>query len=549
MGSSSAPLGICRVGGIAVVFIHCLIGVALGQEKPQAALPPVPSPTAGAQAGSNDDLLQEIRLLRKEVEEARKLKDQVQQLQNELTTLKNAPPTSTVILPPPATSLPALPPAPAWVVPMEAQEAPADKDTLPLKASYKYQIGPGPFGGGGYVHIADPNEEFVVNLTNQVTIDGTFYDRANMPTNEQGFNVPFTRTFLYGNITKNWKYQIGTQGFLGTYNLLDAWMAYSFGDWLTIRAGKGLTPPLYEYYAFTPALEPVITNSPLFQFAAKRPIGIMFSGNVLKNRLQYWAGVTNGGASTYYALDRNAEFNGAVDFTPFKGSDSIFENLGGGIGFSAGKQAYLLSQGGNSIGFSNNGEATTNANFITSTGVPFFAYNPGVRANGMQSTVAPHIYWYGRFSVVAEMMNFSRQLADATTSGRSTQWGYYVNLSYYLTGERDFGGNGFQGYSTVEPLHPFIPSRGQYGPGAWQIASQFSEVNVGNGDFARGFADPTKWANRLDQFMIGLNWWPNRYTRLSFDYVWTDFNKPIPITGPNAISTYNIFWMRFAMFF
>ncbi len=49
--------------------------------------------------------------------------------------------------------------------------------------------------------------------------------------------------------------------------------------------------------------------------------------------------------------------------------------------------------------------------------------------------------------------------------------------------------------------------------------------------------------------MVGMNWWPNKYTRLSFDDVWTGLNTPIPIVGPNPISDYNSFWMRFAMFY
>ena len=49
--------------------------------------------------------------------------------------------------------------------------------------------------------------------------------------------------------------------------------------------------------------------------------------------------------------------------------------------------------------------------------------------------------------------------------------------------------------------------------------------------------------------MLGVNWWPNKYTRLSFDYVWTGFNNPIPINGPDADRHLQTFWMRFAMFF
>ena len=66
-----------------------------------------------------------------------------------------------------------------------------------------------------------------------------------------------------------------------------------------------------------------------------------------------------------------------------------------------------------------------------------------------------------------------------------------VMASYYLTGERDYGGNGIQGFSSVEPIRPFLPSRGQWGPGAWQVAAQWSQFDVGRGDFNRGFIDAT----------------------------------------------------------
>jgi phosphate-selective porin OprO/OprP len=370
-----------------------------------------------------------------------------------------------------------------------------------------------------------------------------------MPTIEQGFNVPFARTFIYGNVTRNWLYQIGTQGFLGQFNLLDVWGAYRFGDALTVRFGKGLTPPLYEYYGFSPAMEPVITNSPLFQLAGKRQLGVMATGNLFDGRLQYWAGLNNPGTSFWYALNDNVEFNGAVTATPFAPSDGIFKALGGGVGFSSGNDSYRLNPG-QQIAFINGaGEPTTNSEFVTSTGIPFFTYNEGIIADGIRTRVAPHIFWCGRFSVLAEFMNFSRVLEDATTRGRSTQRAYYVNVSYWLTGERDYPGNGFQGYSTVAPLRPWRPSRGEFGPGAWQIAAQWSEFNAGTGDFARGFVDPTTSTNRMGQLMTGVNWWPNRYTRLSFNYVWTGLNRAIPINGPDPIVEWGTYRYRYAMFF
>jgi phosphate-selective porin OprO/OprP len=257
--------------------------VATSLPEAGAAQPPSPAPNplpTAIPGPSNDELLREIRALRKEVAETRVLKDQVGQLRKELSTLRPVS-ARTPALPatqpdgPPGTSARELNRTRSGATegnadfgsmvgggtasgeasgelvrsqpsPTTSNEPGPTEDAFPLHGSYKYNNGTGALGGGGYFHIADPDEEFVMNVTNQITIDGTFFDRQNMPTIEQGFNVPFARTFLYGNITKNWLYQIGTQGFLGEFNLLDMWMAYRFSDKLTVRFGKGLTPPLYE---------------------------------------------------------------------------------------------------------------------------------------------------------------------------------------------------------------------------------------------------------------------------------------------------------------
>ena len=129
--------------------------------------------------------------------------------------------------------------------------------------------------------------------------------------------------------------------------------------------------------------------------------------------------MNNPGTSYWYALNDNVEFNGAVTLTPFAPSDSIFKALGGGAGFSSGYDVYALNPG-QQIAFINGaGEPTTNSEFVTSTGIPFFTYNEGTIARGVRTRVAPHIFWYGRLSILAEYMNFSRVLEDASTRGRS----------------------------------------------------------------------------------------------------------------------------------
>ncbi len=127
--------------------------------------------------------------------------------------------------------------------------------------------------------------------------------------------------------------------------------------------------------------------------------------------------------------------------------------------------------------------------------------------------------------------------------------GYFVNASYFLTGER-YSGDGLAGYTTITPLHPFMPHKGCWGPGAWEVAAQYSQFGLGSNSLAPGFADPVINATRLDQVMVGVNWWMNKYTRVSFDWVNDHTNKAVPIgVGAPPTSNYNIYWARLAMFF
>jgi phosphate-selective porin OprO and OprP len=519
------------------------------------------SPTTSQPATiTNADLLDELRKLKAEVAETRQLKDQVTQLQNEVYQLRSsgvAPANrdfSTVVGGEvPAPSGPPEPSSPAMrgetmtshTLDTGGSRNDTLTDMLPLQFRYRYQsTAEGPIAGGTYLQISDPNEEFVLKFQNQVMADSTNFDRLHMPTTEQGWNIPFGRTGIWGNVTKNFGYQVCLQYFLGDINLLDMFGTYQWSKF-KIRFGKGLSPVLYEYYAFDPDFEPVITNSMSFQLANKRPIGATFIMN--GTFLQLWAGVANNLVSGYYDVTRNPQFVSAATLTPFKETDSIFKHLGGGVGYSVGYENYNLYDA-SAIG-PNHLEQTTNDSWVTSSGVPFAVYNRNVSSVGQRTRVAPHLFWYGRFSLATEYINHSRELSDGATTARSTQNAFMVMASYYLTGERDYGGNGIQGFSSVEPIRPFLPARDQWGPGAWQVAAQWSQFNVGRADFNHGFIDPTRYASQAQQVMAGVNWWPVKNTRLSFDWVWTGFNTPIPFTGGNPIGTFNTFWFRYAMYF
>lgn len=418
---------------------------------------------------------------------------------------------------------------------------------------HRYAIGSTPVGGGGYFWLASQKSDFTLGIQNQFTADGTFANRP-VQTAEEGFNIPFYRLYMFGDITKGIGYQAAVQSSLGSFNILDLFMDFKVSKELNFRVGKFLSPFLYEYYGWSPALEPVLTNSVVFQIGGKRQVGAMAFGNLAEERLQYMAGVFNGIEGGFYDLDHSVTFLGAATLTPFKNTGwEAAEGFGMGFGSSAGNGNYLLSAGNANNFINGAGEPTLNQNWITSTGVPFFEYAGNVAANGMQTKFAPHLFWFGRFSVTAEYAIFNRELTNGIDSGISTTRGMYVNASYFLTGERHFAGNGFQGYSTVEPNSPFMPRDGLWGPGAWELATQYSNLSIDGRDITRGFSvqgQSPNQATAVDQLMVGINWWPNRFTRMSFDAVFDKFNAPTTMpTGNEALQAFNTYWVRWSAFF
>ncbi len=370
---------------------------------------------------------------------------------------------------------------------------------------------------------------------------------------------PFSVFMLYGNITKNWEFQLSEQSSLGGFNLLDMLVNVHYDDRLMLKLGRYLAPFYYQDYATFPMLVPTISYSPLANFSAQREMGVMVWGKVAQNRMQYQAGVFNGIPDSYYDFDRNKDFIGSLTFTPFKPyTDSPLRDLGFGVSAMTGWQDYMLDRVQNINFIAGAGTPSTNWQYATASGVPFFIYNTDVRALGNRTRVAPHLFYYNRFSLLSEFVYQGRELASPTNRGYSIQRGFYVQTSYFLTGEKNTG-DGTGGFPTIMPNRPLNPSRGEFGPGAWELASMYTLMDIGNRDLLNGFASPV-WATRLQEVQVGVNWWPNKYVRLSFDWVLDLFNQPIPWPvnndtngqrqGPaNPIDRFNVFWTRVAIFF
>ena len=88
--------------------------------------------------------------------------------------------------------------------------------------------------------------------------------------------------------------------------------------------------------------------------------------------------------------------------------------------------------------------------------------------------------------------------------------GYYVQGSYFLTGEH-------RKYKTSEAAFSRVKPKNNYsyggGPGAWEVKARLSELDLNDGNVTGG---------KLNDITAGLNWYLNPNTRIMWDWVHAD---------------------------
>jgi phosphate-selective porin OprO and OprP len=116
---------------------------------------------------------------------------------------------------------------------------------------------------------------------------------------------------------------------------------------------------------------------------------------------------------------------------------------------------------------------------------------------------------WGPWSVQGEYGQLSTDLAPGFVGANPTYNGWYVEGSWYLTGETRNYKHGEFGRPKVKR-----PVAGG-GPGAWQLAAKYDVLNLS--DKATVIATCTTCGDQ-ETWLLGLNWWLNDYTRVTFNY-------------------------------
>ena len=152
------------------------------------------------------------------------------------------------------------------------------------------------------------------------------------------------------------------------------------------------------------------------------------------------------------------------------------------------------------------------------------------RADWIHLVGAEAAWVSGPLSLQAEYVG---AFTDASAVGAPYLDGYYVQASYFLTGERRPYDRRTGVFGRVKPNRNFLSGGGW---GAWEIAARYSCINLNDGMLPAS-------ARRLEDITLGLNWYLNPNVKLMWNYVRAD------VDGSDTNDAADIFMMRVQLAF
>jgi phosphate-selective porin OprO/OprP len=141
--------------------------------------------------------------------------------------------------------------------------------------------------------------------------------------------------------------------------------------------------------------------------------------------------------------------------------------------------------------------------------VPFFVDTGIIPAQHYQLIGSEIAAVFGPLSIQAEYVYSPVALA---AGGIASFHGWYVLTSLFLTGEHRPYRKDDGTFDRVIPIEDFLPSDANQsrGSGAWEIAMRLSQVDLDDGAIRGG---------RITNLTAGVNWYLNRHTRVSANYI------------------------------
>jgi phosphate-selective porin OprO/OprP len=349
------------------------------------------------------------------------------------------------------------------------------------------------------------DDDYRIRFGGVAQVNGRFFTSGNDKDLSSTFYVNKARPIISGALAKYWEFQIMPDFGQGKVVLQDGWINAGYFTEAQFQLGKYKANMDLERLQSDPALE-LIQRSQIQNLVPNRDIGAQIQGQLLDGRVAYALALMNGVPNNTASFDSDnndgKDFVGRLFLTPLKPTEMDWLN---GLGFG------LAGTYGNERG-------NTISSYKTWGQSTWFSYNNDVTAAGEHARLGFQSYYY--FHQLGLMAEYSQDQQRLNLSSRNlsrsfTNTGYFVQASYYLTGEK-------ASFATVSPIRPFELGE-EGGFGAWELATRISNVANDTKQFQLGFANPGVSAKTATEFAVGINWILNSNVKYMVDYALTDF--------------------------
>jgi phosphate-selective porin OprO and OprP len=351
------------------------------------------------------------------------------------------------------------------------------------------------------ITIRSNDQNFLLKIGLDIQIDNrTFPGESSVPLADQ-ILIRRARPAISGTVYKYVDFYLRPDFGQGSAVLYEAYVQFNYFSRANLRVGKFKPPVGLERLQSDDDTSFVERGLPTL-LVPSRDIGYQVSGDIVKRRVSYTAGVFNGvpdnGLSDASVSDHR-DYAARIFLTPFlPNTKSPLNGLGFGIGASSGNDDGIPLPSYKSFGQNT-----------------FFSFASGVTAAGHRTRLAPQAYYYnGPLGLFAEYTLAEEGLQKGTLRRTIAFRAWQVQASYLLTGDR-------KGFTTLSPRKSFDPKN--HGWGAVELAVRTGDFIVERGFFDYGFGSVTATPRHAKEWVGGVNWYLNRAVRLSLDYGNTNF--------------------------
>lgn len=413
------------------------------------------------------------------------------------------------------------------------------------------------FGDGLTVRTND--DYFALTFHNLTQVDLRIFNPTGDPLADN-FVIPRQRWYFEGHVSEYVSYYtVVNQGY-GTFEILDAFVDFNFagrpqsGQRLDqrpfeLRVGRMKTPYTYEYIQMAEN-NLIAAERSVFvgNVAGNRQLGIMAHGRLFDDQVQYAVGVFNGPRRSFQDFNNGKDLYTYLNTRPFlkTGSEALEQlNLGGSFNF--GRQHNPLQP--SRLQTANDQAAGDTA---ASVSPAFLVFNPSDIENGLRMQWSGDVTYY--FRSLGIMSGYQGGFQDYSTSPttpvqtRVPMSGYEVTVFYFLTGEEITVRR-----NLLEPRSPlgqigYVRGEPSRGIGAIELFTRFANMHLGGVVLSSGLATTTS-ANNANVIDTGFNWYLNHYAKLTFDWQYSAYNRPVALTPHSTTTFNNLFWLRAQIFF